>query len=130
MARIRLVPWWAAPVLLVLLAFATGCTRPERQPEVTDGDPELGKVAIQRYGCGTCHTIPGVPGAEGRSAQLLFGFADRADIARSAPNTYKNLVTWIQNPQKLDPSTRMPSLNVTEKDARDIATYLLTLRSE
>ncbi|HSN99138.1 MAG TPA: c-type cytochrome [Candidatus Nanopelagicales bacterium] len=91
---------------------------------------ELGKQAIQRYGCGGCHLVPGVPGAEGRAAQPLMGFADRADIGGAAPNTYENLVVWLQDPAKITPKSRMPKLNVSEKDARDIAAFLMTLRTE
>ncbi|WP_169796750.1 c-type cytochrome [Chondromyces crocatus] len=120
---------WAAPVLAAALLLVAGCAKP-RDRGTPDGDAELGKLAIQRYGCGTCHHVPGVPGAEGRAAQPLLGFADRSDIARVAPNTYDNLVEWVRNPQKLDPKTRMPSLDVNDKDARDIATYLYTLTSE
>jgi len=35
---------------------------------------------------------------------------------------------WIQHPQKLEPGTAMPEMNVTDGDARDIAAYLYTLR--
>ncbi|HEU4643044.1 MAG TPA: hypothetical protein VFS44_11365, partial [Gemmatimonadaceae bacterium] len=30
----------------------------------TGGDPARGRQAIGRYGCGACHTIPGVQGAD------------------------------------------------------------------
>ena len=32
---------------------------------MTGGDPTRGRSAISRYGCSTCHTIPGVSGANG-----------------------------------------------------------------
>lgn len=128
----------APPLLAALLALTLplapvllgGCREHERPPQEIRGDMTLGKTAIARYGCGSCHFIPGVPGAEGRAAQPLLGFAGRADIAGSAPNTYDNLVTWVQRPQDIAPRARMPSLNVSEKDARDIAAYLLSLKAE
>jgi cytochrome c1 len=35
---------------------------------------------------------------------------------------------WIENPPAVDEKTVMPNMGVTDKDARDIATYLYTLR--
>jgi cytochrome c len=37
-------------------------------------------------------------------------------------------VQWITVPQSIEPNTAMPSLGVTEGQARDIAAYLYTLR--
>jgi cytochrome c len=37
-------------------------------------------------------------------------------------------VQWIRDPQHLKPGTAMPDLAVGERDARDIAAYLHTLR--
>jgi cytochrome c1 len=38
------------------------------------------------------------------------------------------MIQWLRNPQAVDDKTAMPNMNVTEKDARDIAAYLYTLR--
>jgi cytochrome c1 len=35
---------------------------------------------------------------------------------------------WLQHPQTTKPGTAMPELNVPERDARDIASYLATLK--
>jgi hypothetical protein len=37
-------------------------------------------------------------------------------------------VKWIQDPPAVDDKTAMPKLGVKESDARDIASYLYTLR--
>ncbi len=128
-------PWGAAwPSLLVaaLLALAAlpACGRQRPHLTVEGGDAERGRLAIQKYGCGACHHVPGVPGAEGRSAQMLVGFGDRADIVGATENTPENLVQWIRQPQSIAARTKMPALGVNEKDARDIAAYLFTLRAE
>jgi cytochrome c2 len=117
------------PALLALAALGA-CKGSQKPREVVGGDAELGRQAIQKYGCGTCHTIPGVEGASGRQAQILLGFADRGDIAGMTSNLPENLVRWIQRPQDIYPRAKMPSLGVPEKDARDIAAYLYTLKAE
>jgi len=116
--------------MLALLGLGACKTSEKPRREVAGGNAELGRQAIQKYGCGTCHTIPGVEGAAGKQAQILLGFADRGDIAGMTSNLPENLVKWIQRPQDIHPRAKMPSLGVPEKDARDIAAYLYTLKAE
>ena len=58
----------------------------------------------------------------------LAGIGSRVYIAGVMSNTPTNLVRWIENPPGVDSLTAMPNLGVTERDARDIAAYLATLR--
>lgn len=97
---------------------------------IAGGDPERGREAVVRYGCGGCHTIPGVAGAKGAVGPPLHGIADRTFLAGSLPNEPAMLVRWIRTPRALVPGTAMPDLGVTEDHARDIAAYLYTLRSQ
>lgn len=85
---------------------------------------EAGRQLIASYGCGSCHSIPGVPGADARAAPPLDHFYARSYIAGILPNTEENLIQWIQNPQKIVPGNAMPDLGVTKEQARDIAAYL------
>jgi cytochrome c2 len=114
--------WLTAPALL------GGCDREPKGLPVPGGDPERGKLAITTYGCGACHVVPGVRGANGLVGPPLTQFARRAYIAGEAPNTTRALVEWISSPQSIEPGTAMPNLGVTEARARDIAAYLYTLR--
>ena len=67
--------------------------------------------------------ISGV-GADAMAAPPLDHFYARSYIAGRLPNTEQNLVNWIQDPQRIEPGTAMPSLGVTQDEARDIAAYL------
>jgi cytochrome c2 len=101
----------------------------EGSRQVPGGVPEQGRQVLQsRYGCGACHVIPGVPGAQGQVGPPLSQFARRSLIAGRLPNSADNLVAWIRTPQALEPGTGMPDLGVSEADARDVAAYLYTLR--
>jgi cytochrome c2 len=84
-----------------------------------------GKRAIEHYGCGSCHTIGGVSGADGKVAPDLTGLASRRYIAGRLPLTSQNLEQWVRFPQRYDPGVLMPDLGVSATDARDIAAYLL-----
>jgi cytochrome c2 len=95
-----------------------------RASALTRGDPSRGAAAIGHYGCGGCHTIPGITGARGRVGPPLTGVGQRAYIAGQQRNTPDNLVAWIRYPRHVAPHTAMPELGVSERDARDIAAYL------
>jgi cytochrome c2 len=92
------------------------------------GEVELGKTAVKDYGCGACHSIPGIPGAVGFVGPPLTKWAERVYIAGTLPNEPDNLMDWLMNPQQIRHGTAMPDLNVTEQDARNISAYLYTLR--
>ncbi|HEX5831108.1 MAG TPA: c-type cytochrome [Gemmatimonadaceae bacterium] len=87
-----------------------------------------GAVAIRAYGCGSCHTIPGIPGADALVGPPLQGLVRRAYVGGVLPNTPDNLVRWIRHPRQVSPRTAMPELGVTDADARDIAAYLYSRR--
>lgn len=115
--------------LVIALAACGEGERARHAAMLTGGDPQRGRIALRDYGCAACHTIPGVPGADGLVGPPLAGIADRLYIAGVLPNTPGNLMAWIREPQDIDPLTAMPSTGVTAGDARDIAGYLYTLRA-
>ena len=91
-------------------------------------DAERGKTALQQYACVACHRIPGITGPEARVGPPLAGIASRTMLGGVLPNSPDNLARWIREPRKFAPLTAMPDLGVTERDARDMAAYLATLK--
>lgn len=91
------------------------------------GDPARGRQLIAAYGCGNCHTVPGVPGADALVGPELTNTGRRVYIAGVLTNTPDNLVKWIQHPKQVDSLTVMPELGVKEQEARDIAAYIYSL---
>lgn len=84
-----------------------------------------GALALQRYGCGTCHRIPGIAGAEGVVGPPLVDMARRVYVGRGLlPNTPENLIRFIRAPQALVPQSVMPDMQVTATDAADMVAYL------
>ncbi|GIJ26404.1 hypothetical protein Vqi01_15660 [Micromonospora qiuiae] len=118
-------------LLLALLSLltASGCasTGPPPPPEVRTGQPERGAALIAQYGCGSCHTIPGIDRADGLVGPPLIRFGSRSYIAGELVNNADNLRHWISDPQAVEPGTAMPNLGVSPLDAQDIAAYLYTL---
>lgn len=122
--------------LLVILAFAAILVSAKDLNalpltptlQVEGGRPQVGRAAFQTYGCGSCHVIPGVAGANGKVGPPLTSFSARAYIAGEVANTPDNLVAWIVQPQNIEPNTAMPMLGVSIQAAKDMAAYLYTLR--
>lgn len=112
---------------LILLAACSG-ERRAAATALTGGDPEAGLVAIGRYGCTACHTIPGVAKGGAAIGPPLRGIERRPLIAGKIEHTPENLILFIQHPQKLIRYTSMPDIGVGEQDARDIAAYLYFAR--
>jgi cytochrome c1 len=119
---------WSA-LLALLLAACGGSATPEPL-RIAGADAERGQAAIERYGCGACHRIPGVAGARGLVGPPLDHYGERALIAGQLPNRPAILIAWILDPPALIPATGMPDLDVSPRDARDIAAYLYSLRPD
>jgi putative membrane protein len=119
-----------APLILLaaLAGVLAGCDPAARTATMmTGGDPDRGRMAIPKYGCHTCHTIPGIAGADATVGPPLTQLAARGFVAGRS-NSPRNLIEWIRHPQQRRPASPMPEMGVTEQDGRDIAAYLYTLR--
>lgn len=119
--------------LLMAAALASACNgahdvEAREAAAMTGGDPARGPDLMRKYGCQSCHTIPGVVGANSLVGPPLAGIASRSYIAGVLPNAPDNMLRWIQDPKKVDSLTAMPNTGVTPSDARHIAAYLYTLR--
>lgn len=113
--------------LLLVLAVA-GCLEGPPPRVVAGGDVGRGKDFLRTYGCGECHVIPGVPGADATLGPPLDAWGVRGTIAGTLPNTPEDLIRFIMAPESIEPGTAMPNLGVGEAEARDMAAYLFTLR--
>ena len=118
-------------VVCLLPVTLTGCSE-STSDAVRSSNRALarGKVLIGKYGCGTCHTIPGVDNATGHVGPPLAGIADRIFIAGMLQNNTENLTKWIRDPQSVVPGNAMPVMGVKPGEAQLIAAYLETLHDE
>jgi mono/diheme cytochrome c family protein len=79
-------------------------------------------------GCAGCHTIDGVPGAQGMVGPTLdSSLPQKVYIAGTLQNTPANMIAWLRRSRDMQPQTAMPSTGISEQDARDIAAYLYAL---
>ena len=91
------------------------------------GDIHLGKKQIIKNACTTCHEIPGTGYRKAQVGPSLIAWKKRHFISGQILNNPVNLVDWIQKPQKYEPKTAMPDLNITNQEAWNMAAYLFSL---
>ena len=110
---------------LTAMLFLSACEdRSSDVSRIVAGNAERGRALMQSYGCGACHTVSGIQGANGVVGPPLTHFARRAFIAGTYPNRPSTVVRWIQNPPAMAPLTAMPDMGVSEAEATDIAAFL------
>jgi cytochrome c oxidase subunit 2 len=90
-----------------------------------------GALSFRRLTCVDCHHVAGVAGAAdgSRAAPDLTHVADRKTLAAGLlVNDADHVVAWLKDPQRFKPGSHMPSLQLTDAQADDLASYLGTLR--
>ena len=118
--------FWAVACFFAQISCSSSSVN--KAVRLTGGDTGKGASAIYRFGCGSCHTIPGIPGAHGLVGPSLAQIADRQYVAGIMPNDATSLELWIRDPHALNANTVMPTLGVGEQEATDIAAYLYSLK--
>lgn len=114
-------------MVAVISALLAACDDGVRPLAVPGGNAAQGKRLVAQYQCASCHAIPGVAAVKGGAGPPLDGFGRRSYIAGRIPNLPAALTQWLVDPPAMKPGTMMPSLGVSEADARDMAAYLYTL---
>lgn len=91
------------------------------------GNKDKGKELIKDVGCMGCH------GVEGWDAESKKVGAYAGPYLTGTGSKVENpdwLVSWLIKPDHYQEDTIMPSLRLTEREANDIAAYLLSLRNK
>jgi cytochrome c2 len=117
----------AMRALLLALVGSTALAQ-ENVPPLAVGLPAHGAELIAENGCGACHMIPGITGANGLVGPPLTLMGRRIFVAGLLRNTPQNLAAWVLEPQRFVPGNAMPSTGLSESEALDVAAYLETIR--
>jgi cytochrome c2 len=124
-ATVRWRRWFLIAALAPSLVQLAACKPPPDERHYMPGaDAANGKAAIERAGCASCHTIPGISWPRGKVAPHLEGLTHRALIAGRLPNRPDLLAAFLRDAPSLVPGTAMPAMPVSEAEARDIAAFL------
>jgi cytochrome c2 len=117
-------------LIVSLLAMTAAACEPGKAagPDNFTGDARRGTDLVKQYHCGGCHDIPGIAGADGNVGPPLHRIGTRTYIAGYIRNSPDNMAAWIEDPQRALPGNAMPRMGIPQKDARDIAAFLYTLK--
>jgi cbb3-type cytochrome oxidase cytochrome c subunit len=89
------------------------------------GNVNEGKKLIETIGCVGCHMVDGIDdkwnAAGNRKGPYLTNLGSKVD-----PDW---LVSWLKQPNHYDPTSIMPSFRLNDKEANDIAAFLLANRN-
>lgn len=112
--------------ILLLLPLVAGACKPppDERTDMVLANAERGKQAIERVGCASCHTIPGIRWPEGKTGPALAGMDRRTLIAGRLPNRPDVLAAFVRNAPALMPHATMPAMPLSEREALDVAAYL------
>lgn len=121
-------------VIGIAIIFAAGFQFTDKDTERTTaemtggGDMHRGKELVRQVGCGSCHQISGIRGADANIGPSLDRIAGRMFIAGVLDNSPDHMIQWLKDPPGVDQKTAMPNLGLSDQDARDIAAYLYTIK--
>ncbi len=108
-------------------AFQRWLAAQRATPAEPSGAAAEGKAIFARSACVGCHTIRGV--SAGVLGPDLTTFGSRATLAAGVlQNTPANVAAWVRDPAAMKPGVKMPSLGLSEADAKAVAAYLASLR--
>ncbi|MCB8837142.1 cytochrome c family protein [Aurantimonas sp. VKM B-3413] len=123
-----LTPFLSVPLLAAVTVSLAACAESGQPARFDDiGDASVGAALIEANGCGSCHIIPGIDGAEGLVGPPLNHMGHRIFIAGLLRNTPDNMVAWLRDPQEVVPGNAMPDMGLSESQAKNVTAYLYTL---
>jgi cytochrome c2 len=88
------------------------------------GDAKAGEKIVKSIGCQGCHVV-GEGSREEAGPHRTFG-QPLENIG--AKTTYEWVFNWVRDPKHYNANTYMPNLRLTDVQAADVATYLMTLK--
>ena len=88
------------------------------------GDAKNGEQIAKSIGCQGCHVV-GEGTRESVGPRRTFG-QPLENIGNKT--SYEWVFNWVRDPKHYNPGTYMPNLRLTDQQAADIATYLMTLK--
>jgi cytochrome c oxidase subunit 2 len=109
--------------------FDRWLARKRNPPSAPESESALeGETVFQRQSCAGCHTVRGTA-AQGTVGPDLTDIGERSTIgARTVANTPANLEAWISDAQYFKPGALMPPIELSNRDLRNLAAYLETLK--
>lgn len=92
------------------------------------GSTEDGKAVFISKACTGCHTVEGIPQAQGKVGPDLTHQAGRSLIAGTLPRSDENMRKWLSDPLAVKSVALMPNQNLTDDEIDALIVFLQTLK--
>jgi cytochrome c2 len=133
MPRLPLTPQQATD-LATYLSPLDDAQKDDSATVLAGADAARGRELVDVKGCGLCHRLGGVAPLHVGMMPAGVATADMPRAVRLAPDLRftrdrwraSTLVRWLVDPVKVKADTPMPSMGLSEDEAKAIAAYLLT----
>lgn len=93
-----------------------------------DSSALSGQKVFLTQSCSYCHAVRGTSAGARIGPDLTHLGTRRTLASGTMDNTAVNLAAWIENPDRLKPGTKMPSVTLDRASMRALVAYLETLR--
>ncbi len=102
----------------------------EKTPEIASGtdSAEKGRSIFIERACVGCHTIQGIPEAQGKVGPELTHQASNSLIVDVLPNTEENLKKYLKDPAAVKPGALMPNQYLLDSEIEALVAFLRTLK--
>src|SRR5207249_6751324 len=88
------------------------------------GDAKSGEQIVKAIGCQGCHVV-----GEGKRSEVPVRRTFGQPLENiGSKTTYEWVFNWVRDPKHFSPDTYMPNLRLTDQQADDVATYLMTMK--
>ncbi|MCA9405819.1 MAG: c-type cytochrome [Candidatus Omnitrophica bacterium] len=94
------------------------------------GSADRGKELVASVGCMACHNVQPQSIAEKTTKDTLRREHGPNLIGLGSKVSKEWIYSWLKDPNRYHPTTRMPNLRLSDQEAADIAEYLYTSRNE
>jgi mono/diheme cytochrome c family protein len=108
-----------------IAAYLWQKSNPVPVAEIAPGDAERGEQLITTRGCMGCHNVSTSEYEDGIGSHFAANLSRMGEKAN-----FEYLASWLKNPRHHNPYTVMPSLRLSDQDASDIASFLVSKVNE
>ncbi len=105
-------------------------TEYKKDPIPLVGDVKKGEELVSSIGCFACHQVQPQKTDQARNAENLHREHGPNLIGLGSKTSKEWIYSWLKDPNRYHPQTRMPNLRLSDQEAADIAQYLSEDKAE
>lgn len=118
----------AVTAYLMDVSSKSGFTFASAKGAYAGGNAQRGKALFESVGCQACHVA-------GEMTKVRETRGTSYDIAPELTRVGSKvnpdwIYDWVRNPRHYNPTTKMPSLRITDGEAKDLVAFLMTMKDE